>query len=192
MVDHREFLAFECPELHTHESTSTLSQRQIQLYPCRPQHHRHRRNDAQDRDRSGSLGLVGSPHMRQVNYGGTVSHNRITRDLTYVPGAGHGLGEGTIGYGYPVGSDIAHWTCLDNVSDPSVIYGGDISGTLPECLNASPGAFVHDRYGNSDSEEPDMGTLRLQPEFIQGKVWGILRIEPGPSKILVYDGGDLI
>lgn len=137
------------------------------------------------------LSVWSAPHMRQVNYGGTVSHNRITRDLTYVPGAGHGLGEGTIGYGYPVGSDIAHWTCLDNVSDPSVIYGGDISGTLPECLNASPGAFVHDRYGNSDSEEPDMGTLRLQPEFIQGKVWGILRIEPGPSKILVYDGGDL-
>lgn len=137
------------------------------------------------------LSVWWAPDKRQINYGGTVSHNLITRDLSHVPGAGHGLGEGTVGYGYPVGSDIAHWTCIDNVSDPNVIYRGDISGTLPGYLNASPGPFVHDRYGNSEGDEADVSTLTLQPEFVQGKVWGLLRIEPGPSKVLAYDGGGL-
>lgn len=138
------------------------------------------------------LSVWWAPDKRQVNYGGLVSHNLITRDLSHVPGAGQGLGAGTIGYGFPVGSDVAQWTCIENVSDPNVIYNGDISSTLPGYLNASPGPFVHDRYGHADGDEADMETLRLQPEFVHGKVWGLLAIKPGPSRVLAYDGGGLI
>lgn len=136
---------------------------------------------------------------RQICRGGIVSHNLITRDTSKIthpssPSYNAGLeplGTGTIGYGFPVGSDIIDWTCVDNVSEDNVRYEGDISGTLPTFLNAAPGPFIHDRYGNAEGDEVDMSRLNLQPEFIQGKVWGLAGIAEGPSKVLAYYGDDL-
>lgn len=138
---------------------------------------------------------------RQISHGGTVSHNLITRDASLIthsalspssfPPGDVKLGSGTIGYGFPVGSDITDWTCIDNVSENDVRYEGDISRTLPTFLNAAPGPFIHDRYGNKEGDEVDMSKLRLQPEFVHGKIWGLLDIKEGPSKVLAYDGGGL-
>ncbi|KAF8305142.1 hypothetical protein DL93DRAFT_2160417 [Clavulina sp. PMI_390] len=137
---------------------------------------------------------------RQINRGATVSYNLITRDTSRIThpsspsyNADLGLvGTGTIGYGFPIGSDIADWTCVDNVSEDDVRYEGDISGTLPNFLNAAPAPLVHDRWGNAEGDEADMSGLRLQPEFVQGKIWGLLDIKPGPSKVLAFDGGGLV
>jgi hypothetical protein len=136
-----------------------------------------------------------TPSKRQVNRGAIVSHNLITRNLAHISKANPStlevqLGEGSIGYGFPVGSDIAEWTCVDNISEDNVIYSGDISSTLPGFLNASPGPFVRDAYGEADGDEADEASLRLQPEFIQGKIRGILNVQPGPSKVLAFNGGE--
>ena len=136
---------------------------------------------------------------KQICRGGIVSHNLITRitakiahssSSSYNAGLGP-LGTGTIGYGFPVGSDITDWTCIENVSEDNVRYEGDISGTLPAFLNAAPGPFVHDRFGHSEGDEVDMSRVTLQPEFVQGKVWGLIGIDEGPSKVLAYYGDDL-
>lgn len=136
---------------------------------------------------------------RQICHGATVSRNLITRDtgrITHPSSSSYSsdlgpLGAGTIGYGFPVGSDIIDWTCVDNVSEDDVRYEGDISSTLPRFLNAAPGPFIHDRFGDSEGDEVDLSRVHLQPEFVQGKVWGLLDIKEGPSKIIAYDGGSL-
>ncbi|KAF8305127.1 hypothetical protein DL93DRAFT_2066464 [Clavulina sp. PMI_390] len=136
---------------------------------------------------------------RQLCHGGTVSHNLITRDTSRITHPSSSafnadlgpIGAGTIGYGFPVGSDIADWTCMDNVSEDGVRYEGDISSTLPNFLNAAPAPFVHDRWGNAEGGEADMSSLRLQLEFVQGKIWGLLDIKEGPSNVLAFDGGGL-
>ncbi|KAF9516857.1 hypothetical protein BS47DRAFT_1327091 [Hydnum rufescens UP504] len=139
----------------------------------------------------------GAQSKRQLIRGGTVINNLITRDLNHINGPDPDgtrkpqLGHGTIGYGYPVGADVAEWTCRDNESDANVLYSGDISSTLPGYLNASPGPFIHDRFGNAEGDEADMASLDLQKEFIVGKVWGLISIRPGESKVLAYDAGGL-
>ncbi len=139
---------------------------------------------------------------RQVIRGAFVTNNLITRDLRQIHGpvprgqehpSGEHLGTGAIGYGFPVGSDVANWVCMGNVSDSSVQYSGDISSTLdppPGYLNAAPGPFIHDRWGNSEGDEADISSLMLQNEFKEGKVWGLIAVKPGESKVIAYNGGD--
>lgn len=139
----------------------------------------------------------GTQSKRQLIRGGTVINNLITRDVNYINGPDPDgtrapkLGHGTIGYGYPVGADVADWTCRDNESQDNVLYSGDISSTLPGYLNASPGPFIHDRFGNAEGDEADLASLDLQREFVVGKVWGLISIRPGESKVLAYDAGGL-
>lgn len=137
-----------------------------------------------------------SPDKRCVLKGGIVISNLITRDLNWLngppdPSLKPRLGEGRIGYGFPVGSDVANWTCRGNESHDNVLYIGEISGTLPKYINASPGPFVHDAWGNYEGDECDEESLDLQKEFVQGKVWGLIEIGVGESKVLAYDGGAL-
>jgi len=37
----------------------------------------------------------------------------------------------------------------------------------------------------------DMSKVNLQPEFVQGKIWGLIGIVEGPSKVIAYYGDDL-
>ena len=136
---------------------------------------------------------------RQVIRGAFVTNNLITRDLRHIHGPvakdqeQERLGNGSIGYGFPVGSDVADWVCMGNVSDPSVQSSGDISSTLdppPGYLNAPPGPFIHDRWGNSEGDEADLSSLMLQNEFKEGKVWGLIAVKPGQPKVVAFNGGN--
>ncbi|CAE7199121.1 unnamed protein product [Rhizoctonia solani] len=98
--------------------------------------------------------ILGKANADSIEEGGIVMRNLIeSRDV--------GHGKGGLGYGYAIGSDIANWTCVENVSAPGVEYFGDISASLPELI-ASPTAFVR------DGPAEDRG--HLQPEFVPGAV----------------------
>ncbi|KAF8324548.1 uncharacterized protein EI90DRAFT_3146815 [Cantharellus anzutake] len=110
----------------------------------------------------------GAQSKRQIIRGAYVTNNLITRDLRHIDGPvwEERLGTGNIGYGFPVGSDVANWVCIGNVSEPSV------------------------QWGNAEGDEADISSLVLQNEFKEGKVWGLIAIKPGESKAMVFHGGN--
>ncbi|CAE6536695.1 unnamed protein product [Rhizoctonia solani] len=119
--------------------------------------------------------ILGKANADNIQEGGIVMHNLIeSRDV--------GHGKGGLGYGYAVGSDIANWTCIANVSAPGVEYFGDTSASLPELI-ATPTAFVRDG--------PAEARGHLQPEFVPGHIECLFRITSEPSTVFGWNPGQL-
>ncbi|HEV7738103.1 MAG TPA: hypothetical protein VGO47_12135, partial [Chlamydiales bacterium] len=107
--------------------------------------------------------------------------------------------QGTFGYGFAVAADVDRWICVGNQSSSRVRYEGDISGSLP-VPNATPGPFVYDlsakhvRFSSMAqlSLDEDSWNVILQPEFRhgRGRISSLISIQPGPSTVLSYPGGE--
>jgi hypothetical protein len=133
------------------------------------------------------------PSDPKVNRGAIVANNLIdSQDI--------GLGQGSIGYGFAVASDVKDWVCVGNMSSNNVRYEGDITKSLPTPIVA-PGPFVHDvpeailRFadsGRTSNNEMDQNrNVVLQPEFrhSRGRIQFLISISPGPSRVLSYQPG---
>lgn len=136
-----------------------------------------------------------NPSDAKINRGAIVSNNLIdSQDI--------GLGQGSIGYGFAVASDVKNWICTGNVSAERVRYEGDITNSLPT-PNVAPGPFVHDvphsevRFlespiiPQSDTNLYKGKSVILQPEFLQGRgrIKFLISISPGASRVLTYQPG---
>ncbi|KAF8494536.1 hypothetical protein JB92DRAFT_2748881 [Gautieria morchelliformis] len=135
------------------------------------------------------------PSDPKINRGAIVANNLIdSQDI--------GLGQGSVGYGFAVASDVKDWICVGNVSSNTVRYEGDITKSLPTPIVA-PGPFVHDvpqamlRFadsGRTSTDEKDIHQkvcVVLQPEFLhgRGRIQHLISISPGPSRVLSYQPG---
>ncbi|EJU02545.1 hypothetical protein DACRYDRAFT_106616 [Dacryopinax primogenitus] len=114
----------------------------------------------------------GEPSEDKLNRNAIVARNLIHYQ-------DRGRGKGAIGYGFAVSADVRGWTCVENVSDPGVVYSGDMSDGDWGLggMSLAPGPFVR-----SAGPVEKLGVL--QEEFVPGLLRGLLAVKPGRSPVL--------